>query len=42
MREWEQGARDISSQGEVSQQCAERCPSQTNMDVATLTERICF
>ena len=41
----EQGARDISSHGEVCQQSvnsAEGCPSQTNMDVAALTERIHF
>ena len=41
----EQGARGISSYGEVCQQSVnstEGCPSQTNMDVAALTERICF
>ena len=45
IRQYEQGARDIFSQGEVSQKglnCAEGCPSQTNMDVATLTEQIHF
>ena len=41
----EQGASGISSYGEVCQQSvnsAEGCPSQTNMDVAALTERIRF
>ena len=41
----EQGARDISLYREVSQQsvnCAKGYPSQTNMDVATLTGWICF
>ena len=45
VRKKEQGAWDISSNREVSQQsmnCTERCPSQTNMGVATLTERIRF
>ena len=45
IRKKEQGARDISSYAEVCQQsvnCAEGCPSQTNMDVAALTERIRF
>ena len=41
----EQGARGISLYGEVCQQSvnsAEGCPSQTNMDVAALMERIRF
>ena len=41
----EQGARGISLYGEVCQQSvnsAEGCPSQTNMDVAALTEQIRF
>ena len=45
IRKKKQGARDISSYGEVCQQsmnCAEVCPSQANMDVAALTERIRF
>ena len=44
-RKKEQGARGLSSYGEVCQKsmhCAEGGPSQTNMDVAALTERIRF
>ena len=45
VRKKEQGARDISLYGEVCQEsvnCAKGCPSQTNMDVAALAERIRF
>ena len=44
-RKKEQGARGLSLYGEVCQQsvnCAEGCPSQTNEDVAALTEQIRF